>query len=252
MKESLLTPFGMKIELSSVTELMENRSYIFDIAHEHSFVIIRGLNSNLTENDFLEFSKNHGMNKAIQFNDRSIIDIKYIPESPNYLFSTEKVPFHFDGAFHEMPRYLIWNCVASNEVSGGETIFVNGESLIKNLDFNKENEITINYSTDKIAHYGGDVTIPIKEKHPYKDKYILRYAEPVLTEKNPLLLNINNVENQQIFINTMQNLLYSNDVTLVHEWKLGDIVIADNYSLLHGRLPLSKNVNRHIRRIHVK
>ena len=38
---------------------------------------------------------------------------------------------------------------------------------------------------------------------------------------------------------------------LLHRWEAGDVVVADNHALLHGRLAFAGGEKRHIRRVNV-
>jgi alpha-ketoglutarate-dependent taurine dioxygenase len=49
----------------------------------------------------------------------------------------------------------------------------------------------------------------------------------------------------------MQRLLYNPAYCIDHVWRPGDIVIADNHALLHGRRAVVESGDRHIRRVNV-
>jgi len=40
-------------------------------------------------------------------------------------------------------------------------------------------------------------------------------------------------------------------VGLAHHWRTGDIVIADNHALLHGRRAFKQDAKRHLRRVNI-
>ena len=50
---------------------------------------------------------------------------------------------------------------------------------------------------------------------------------------------------------SLKQALYSPSNFYAHEWQTGDVVIADNFSLLHGREEFVSKSPRHLRRVQV-
>ena len=50
---------------------------------------------------------------------------------------------------------------------------------------------------------------------------------------------------------TLRESLYAPENFYAHEWQEGDVVVADNFSLLHGREAFETKAPRHLRRVHV-
>jgi alpha-ketoglutarate-dependent taurine dioxygenase len=50
---------------------------------------------------------------------------------------------------------------------------------------------------------------------------------------------------------TLRDALYDPRHCYVHSWQAGDLAVADNYTLLHGREPYATKCGRHLRRVHV-
>lgn len=254
MRLTTLSPFGVSIDVSGAEELNGNARAIFELAHQHSLAIVKGAGV-LAEDAFTSFVEELAGYEIVDFQGTKVINIKVDETSPNYIFSREKVPVHWDGAFHVLPRFLVWNCVEGSPGGGGETFFVNGEMV---PEFRSSEEVAqmrdtkVTYSIEKLAHFGGEVTSPLMDKHPYKDLDVLRYAEPVRTQRNPLHVRVLGEHDQETVEREMEELIYEPSITYTHAWETGDIVIADNYSLLHGRNPLTDSSARHIRRIHAR
>ena len=178
-----------------------------------------------------------------------MMTMKYQKDAANYLFSDEAVPFHWDGAFYKEPRFLLFYCTES-EGEGGETTFTDTTKLWESLSESEKEEcrnIELTYTTEKKAHYGGTITVPLVQKHPVTGETILRIAERVETEKNPVTLTIHGAGEK--FYEKMKKKLYEN--MIAHPWKKGDLLIVDNFRYLHGRLPLGKNMNRSFKRIQI-
>jgi len=183
-----------------------------------------------------------------------VMDMQVKPETKNYLFTHEHVPYHWDGAFHQTPRYLVFQCLqAPQSGCGGETFFCDTVKVWQSAqDAQKQlwKNTTITYKTKKLAHYGGKITQSMVSKHPYTCDTIIRYAEPVSSRLNPVSININHPDQQQ-FIDNMHSLLYQENHMYTHTWQTGDYLIADNYALLHGRHAFGNLSPRHLRRIQV-
>jgi alpha-ketoglutarate-dependent taurine dioxygenase len=89
-------------------------------------------------------------------------------------------------------------------------------------------------------------------QQPLNARSVVRYAEPVV-DLNPVQLVIEGLNgmDQQEFIEDMRLRLNDEHCCYSHSWVTGDLVIADNYTLLHGRRAFAPGVQRHIRRVNV-
>jgi alpha-ketoglutarate-dependent taurine dioxygenase len=183
------------------------------------------------------------------------LTLKY--NTQNYLFTNRGVPFHWDGAFAgRIPHYIFFQCdTAPPAGSGGETLFCDTTLLLKNAPPVKSRQweqVEITYTTEKIVHYGGTFTSPILAWHPLSGEEILRYAEPV-ADLNPVRLEINGIDKNlyEEFTQDMHRRLNDEKFCYSHEWQNGDVVIADNFALLHGRKAFHKHAKRFIRRVNI-
>ncbi len=182
-----------------------------------------------------------------------LMTMAYDREAANYLFSDEAVPLHWDGAFYKEPRLLLFYCTES-EGEGGETLFVNTTKLWKDLSPDEKEtcaRIRLTYRTKKLAHYGGEIDVPLVQKHPVTGETILRMAEKVETALNPVELEIHGSENAETFYQHMVKKLYQKEYLLEHQWEKGDLVVCDNYTYLHGRKTLGRNKKRTFKRIQI-
>ncbi len=228
-----------------------------------STLVFKGLHienrENLTDDDLITFSrslsrKNGDIKDQILHWDFGLImNMKFDPSAPNYLFSSEEVPLHWDGAFYREPRYLLFYCTETNGL-GGETLFLNTEILWKSLSEKEKEEcekITLKYTTEKKAHYGGEIQVPLVQRHPESGAVILRLAERVETTLNPVNLEILGVPDPEAFYERMKKKLTNPEFLYVHEWKKGDLVVCDNFTYLHGRKALKNNLGRSFKRIQI-
>jgi alpha-ketoglutarate-dependent taurine dioxygenase len=88
--------------------------------------------------------------------------------------------------------------------------------------------------------------------HPVSREETLRFAEPVL-DLNPVTLEIHGGTPQQrdALVGEMAKLLRKSEYCVAHQWLAGDVLIADNHALLHGRNAFVHAALRHIRRINI-
>lgn len=250
-----LFPFGVELKIEQEETFISRREELLELAHQHSLLLIRGLPT-LSKARLLLWASNGDDDNLIHWDSGPVMEMKVQKDSPNYLFSTEKVPFHWDGAFHQEARFLLFNCIdAPIENAGGETLFINTERVLDKVSVKTKEtwqDLKIRYTTEKLAHYGGDITVPLMRKHAYKDKLVMRYGEDVNSDKNPVVVEIlNHCEQDKLKLNISHH-LYQSDVCYSHSWQAGDLLIADNLSLLHGRNAFDTHTARHLRRIQMR
>ena len=182
-----------------------------------------------------------------------IMELKFDQTASNYLFSCEEVPFHWDGAFFKEPRKLLFYCNESVG-EGGETLFTNTQAIYKDLSQKERElagEIRLRYKTSKIAHYGGEIEVPLVQSHPESGEFILRVAEPVSTALNPVSLEILGPVEAEAFFFDLTQRLYMSKYLYEHSWEKGDLVICDNFTFLHGRRALGRNIKRSFKRVQI-
>lgn len=197
------------------------------------------------------------LGEIAEFSFGAVNNLKVSADAKNYLFTNREVPFHWDGAFvGKIPHWIIFHCdIAPPEGSGGETLFCHTPLLLQSLPEEKKDRwrtIQVTYSTEKLAHYGGSFTSPLLISSPITSEEILRFAEPVY-DLNPVSLQIEGLPlaEQPDFLAEMHSLLHDPKFCIAHSWLPGDIVMADNFSLLHGRRAFLTPEQRHLRRVNV-
>lgn len=180
-----------------------------------------------------------------------LMEMKFEMSAKNYLFSSEDVPFHWDGAFHREPRFLLFYCTQSSG-RGGATTFADTERIWEMMSPSDRKEalkVQLTYRTEKKVHYGGEITVPLVQKHPVTGATILRMAEAVKTKLNPVELVIHGSHDPLGFYERMTSYLYEH--AFEHKWERGDLLLVDNYTYLHGRRPLEENLSRSFKRIQI-
>lgn len=255
MKISTLKPFGLLIETDSRESLQDIPfASLQKKLQEHALVVIRGM-ATPDRDEFLSYCRNaHGF-QTLNWSFGPVMEMREIPDAPNYLFSREAVPFHWDGAFHQVPDYLVFSCVeAPSEGAGGETLFAHTGQIFAEASGDERglwSQARLKYETEKLAHYGGSIEGSLVQKHPLLGTPILRFAEEVKTRLNPVHLEIQGVSSEigSRIVSDLTQKIYAEPFRYRHAWQPGDLLLADNHSLIHGRTAFKKEEPRHLRRI---
>lgn len=262
MNLSYLKPFGVVIDADPPGVSVFNISckFIEELVKTHKVVVLRGF-ALLRKKDFESFAR--GFGDLLEWEFGNVLDIKLESTPANHIFSSGRVELHWDGAFvDKTPKLNLFQCLKSNndENQGGETIFVDTAKLWKESSREQQQiwkRCVINYKTEKKAHYGGSIRVPLVENHPTTLEKILRFIEPFNEDNvnvNPVEVTVNGIgeHEQESFLRQFTTRLYHNDVMYRHRWRKGDFVFVDNLGLLHGRTRFtSKTVDRHLQRIHI-
>jgi len=251
-----LKPFGLVVECQQQgTDLQAIPVTVLKRwVDEHRVVVLRRFAA-LAGAELPEFCLSLG--EILEWDFGSVNDLRVQADARNYLYTNREVPFHWDGAFvGRIPHYIFFHCdVAPEPGSGGETVFCDTVRLLKRAPLERREiweQTTITYTTEKIVHYGGSFTSPMIGRHPVSGERVLRFAEPVV-DLNPVQLEIKGLGGQApvAFLEDMHTRLNDANVCYRHEWKNGDVVIADNHVLLHGRRAFAKSGGRQIRRVNI-
>ena len=251
-----LDPFGVVLSAAGPARDAGALSsgFLTGLVAEHRVVILRGF-APLNGDEFPDFCRRTGELQEWDFG--VVNNLRVDPQAENYLYTNGEVPFHWDGAFAgKIPHYIIFHCdAASADSGGGETLFCDTLRLLaaapKDL-VKKWRQIDITYTPEKIVHYGGTFTSPLITRHPETHQEVLRFAEPVF-DLNPVQLEVHGLADvsETDFLTDLHQRLHRDAFCYRHSWRTGDLVIADNYVLLHGRREFAPAVKRQIRRVNV-
>ena len=251
-----LSPFGVEVTASAASSTVEQvgASQLKTWMSHHRYVVLRGFAA-LSTDSLMQLARSLG--EPLEWEFGAVNELVAKSDARNYIYTTAAVPLHWDGAFvGKIPHYILFSCeVAPPAESGGETIFCDGAQLLRGATPEQRTlwkSISITYSTEKVVHYGGSFTSPMVVKHPGGGEETLRFAEPV-RDLNPVLLDIPNLAPAQrdSLISEMATMLRDPRFCAAHSWRAGDVLIADNFALLHGRNAFLHAALRHIRRVNI-
>lgn len=251
-----LNPFGIIVRNDGSNESVDQftAQQINAWIVEHKLIVFKGY-STLSKQDLALFAQQLG--KPLQWVFGAINDLKVKPDTENYIFTDHDVPMHWDGAFvKKIPYIILFQCItAPRKEDRGGTTFVHTQKVIEHTsedEIKQWKDISITYTTKKVVHYGGKIQQTLLQKHEVEDHQVLRYAEPV-DDLNPVALEITGLKEKSadVFITEMREILYNPEYLYTHRWENGDIVLADNHTLLHGREAFKNPNERYIQRINI-
>jgi alpha-ketoglutarate-dependent taurine dioxygenase len=251
-----LSPFGLEVMAATRDTRAEEipTPVLKDWIAEDRYVLLRRF-APLSTESMTRLALTLG--KTLEWEFGAVNELVAKPDAKNYIYTTGDVPFHWDGAFvGKIPHYILFSCEVAPPIdSGGETIFCDGARLLAGATPRQRarwSATSITYSTDKVVHYGGSFTSPMIAPHPVSGEETLRFAEPV-HDLNPVNLEIPGETQRQRdeLVAEMAKLLRKPEYFVAHHWQAGDVLIADNHALLHGRNAFVHAALRHIRRINI-
>ena len=251
-----LSPFGLQIVAEPGTALASvlTPETLDRELRRHRVLVLRGF-APLSGDALVDFCGNFGELQDFDFG--KVNELRVKEGSPNYLFTTHAVPFHWDGAFlGRVPSTIFFHCdAAPDEGEGGETLFCDTTRVLERAPEARRRQweqVRITYVTEKKVHYGGRFTSALLGRHPKTQESVLRFAEPV-EDLNPVALEIEGIpaEERSSFLADLKERIYDPAVCLAHAWRAGDYVVADNHVLLHGRRSFAHPGRRRLRRVNI-
>jgi alpha-ketoglutarate-dependent taurine dioxygenase len=256
-----LEPFGVllepKSEHANVKNLdIENLRTLF---LQEQLIVLRGFDTFQTSEDFSNYCEFWGVVSLWPFG--KVLELVEQDNPQDHIFDNSYIPLHWDGMYRpQVPEYQIFHCVkAPLPGQGGRTTFSNTLLVLKHASSELKklwNKVTGIYQR-KMEFYNSKTVSPIITKHPKNDFSVIRYNEPHSEEKghfiNPIDFEFTGVSHEEVdFLHrSLKKALYAPSNFYAHEWQTGDVVIADNFSLLHGREGFLSKSPRHIQRVHV-
>ncbi|UAB70613.1 TauD/TfdA family dioxygenase [Vibrio sp. SCSIO 43132] len=256
-----LEPFGVIVEpISKNTSVKDlNIEKMRDLFKQRQLVLLRGFETFEESDDFADYCEGWGEISIWPFG--KVLDLIQKDDPGDHIFDSSYMPLHWDGMYRQqVPEYQIFQCVqAPKPGQGGRTTFTNTIMALENapeehVEFWKK--VIGNYER-KMEFYNSRTVSPIITKHPLQEHLVIRYNEPHFEERGDLLnppdTQFTGITQEEVeyFHQTLREALYDPQNFYAHEWQTGDIVITDNFNLLHGREAFISQSPRHIRRVQV-
>lgn len=256
-----ISPFGLLLEPQRFTDeiSMLKVTFLRELVWREHLIVLRGFRTFKDTESFSNYAERWGEISIWPFG--KVLELRKQDNPEDHIFDNSYVPLHWDGMYRpQVPEFQIFHCVkAPLSGQGGRTTFSNTVLALKNASAKEKkfwDKVTGTYER-KMEFYNSKTVSPIIDKHPYQDFLVIRYNEPPSKEKgwfvNPPGLKFTGISNEELaaFHCGLKNALYAPNNFYAHEWQTGDVVIANNFSLLHGREAFVSKSPRHLERIHI-
>lgn len=260
-KTTQLKPFGVLLEPNKKNTPVKDLDIkiLRHFFEQEQIIVLRGFETFQTSDEFSNYCELWGEISLWPFG--KVLELIEQDQPKDHIFDNSYVPLHWDGMYRpQVPEYQIFHCVkAPLTGQGGRTTFSNTLLALKNAPLELKTlwgKVTGVYKR-KMEFYNSKTVSPIITKHPQRDFLVIRYNEPPSAEKghfvNPPDLEFLGIPPEELedFHHHLKQVLYAPENFYAHEWQKGDLVITDNFSLLHGREKFISKCPRHLQRVQV-
>ena len=261
LRTSPIEPFGLLVKPSrSSTDIRSvNVGALRRWVQQEQLIVLRGFRSFDSSEALSEYCGRWGEVSIWPFG--KVLNLVERENPRDHIFDNNYVPLHWDGMYRpQVPEYQIFYCVkAPLPGHGGRTTFSNTILALEHASSESRDfwsKVTGVYRRD-MEYYRSKAVSPIVTKHPQKGFPVIRYNEPPSSDEgsflNPPDLEFRGLaeEEREVFHRDLRNALHAPTCFYAHEWQTGDVVIADNFSLLHGRERFLPKTPRRLLRVHV-
>jgi alpha-ketoglutarate-dependent taurine dioxygenase len=260
-KKTRIEPFGLLLEPQrsegDIRDLDVNM--LRELLWCERLIVLRGFRTFTDSEDFAGYCERWGEISIWPFG--KVLELVEQNNPEDHIFDNNYVPLHWDGMYRpQVPEYQLFHCVrAPRPGQGGRTTFSNTVLALENAPAPLRalwERVTGHYQR-KMEFYDSKTISPVVDNHPLRNFSVIRYNEPPNEGfghfLNPPVLEFIGVSADELveFHRSLRHALYSPSCFYAHEWQEGDLVVADNFSLLHGREAFETKAPRHLRRVHV-
>lgn len=256
-----VNPFGAMVEAQGANDslLALDVDMLRELVWKERLIVLRGFRPFDSTDDFTAYCERWGEISIWPFG--KVLELIERANPEDHIFDNNYVPLHWDGMYRpQVPEFQIFRCVRAPALAqGGRTVFANTVSAIERASeetLELWRRVTGRYQR-KMEYYDSTSISPLLDTHPLRGFQVLRYNEPPDMTRghflNPPLLNFTGIEpdEQETLHRSLKEALYAPESFYAHAWREGDVVIADNFSLLHGREGFTSQAPRELQRVHV-
>ncbi|TVL89314.1 TauD/TfdA family dioxygenase [Streptomyces sp. SAJ15] len=230
-----------------------------DLVREHHILLLRGFDGFDTPQELAAYSEQWGELSVWPFG--TVLDLIEKERPEDHIFDSSYMPMHWDGMYREqIPEFQVFQCVRAPGVdNGGETTFSNTPAVLRDTDpetVAKWSAVTGTYHRET-DFYDSVTTSPLVTTHPVTGTPVIRYNEPTAADDADFVnhpdLRFTGLPDDEMAEahRTLRAALYDPAHLYAHSWRTGDLVVTDNYTLLHGRNAFTSGAPRHLRRVQV-
>ncbi|KAL8715430.1 MAG: hypothetical protein Q9220_000764 [cf. Caloplaca sp. 1 TL-2023] len=189
----------------------------------------------------------------------------------NTVTSTEAMPMHYDGMFFlkkevvdpatgtekmvaQVPRFQYFTAVTPSPPGDGMTLFASSQLFFQHLPagYTYEELSRLKWSCRHSSNWDNpqeDLSLVVP--HPTNQKPCIRWHEPWYKWQTKFSHNEIRISNgEQHYKKLINEMLYDRRVCLYFNFEQGDILVADNVSMMHTRTSFTEGTGRELWRIH--
>lgn len=265
LKTTRINPFGLLLEPNHPESDIRDLDVegLRELLWREHLIVLRGFRTFIGPEDFSDYCERWGEISVWPFG--KVLELVEHNNPEDHIFDCNYVPLHWDGMYRpQVPEFQVFHCVqAPRPGQGGRTTFSNTVLALEGAPNHLRalwKKVTGSYQR-KMEFYNSKTISPIIDSHPHRGFSVIRYNEPPASKYgsgygifvNPPILEFTGVSQAELeeFHRSLREALYSPSNFYAHEWCPGDLVVADNFSLLHGREGFETKAPRHLRRVHV-
>lgn len=229
------------------------------LVRRNRIVLLRGFTNRLSSHALADYARRWGQIMTGSYGE--VLDVVEKEQSRDGVFDSLPLPLHWDGMYlPTIPEFQMFHCADAGQLNaGGETVFVDTVGLLENAQPSVVDQWRAIGTTSRIAtvdHYGGCVVNALVVEHPVQRVPTLRYSPPVDDIpgfRNPHTITYEGLDHGSMdqSIARLHDCLVHPAHRYEHAWQAGDLLIADNLALLHGRNAFVHGSSRHLQRVHV-
>jgi L-tyrosine isonitrile desaturase/decarboxylase len=230
------------------------------LVREHRLLLLRGFAAFTGPAELSAYAERWGEPAVWPFG--TVLELVPQQDPADHIFDHSHMPMHWDGMYREhIPEFQIFQCVhAPGEGNGGETTFSDTAAVLADADPATRalwSRATGTYHR-KMEYYDSTTVSPVVTVHPVHGTPVIRYNEPT-AEAGEDFVNHPDLEFSGLadesepaeLHRSLRAALYDPAHLYAHSWRTGDLVVTDNYTLLHGRNAFTSGAPRHLRRVQV-
>ncbi|WP_406411162.1 TauD/TfdA dioxygenase family protein [Streptomyces sp. NBC_01614] len=262
LRITILEPFGLALHAVDpgrpLTELPVES--LRALVREHCLLLLRDFASLAESAELSAYGERWGEVSAWPFG--TVLELVQQPEPADHIFDHSHMPMHWDGMYREhIPEFQIFQCVHTpGQGNGGETTFSDTAGVLDEADPATRalwSRATGTYRR-KMEYYDSTCVSPVVTAHPVHGTPVIRYNEPT-AEAGDTFVNHPDLEFSGLahelelaeLHRSLRAALYDPSHLYAHAWRTGDVVVTENYTLLHGRNAFTSGAPRHLRRVQV-
>ncbi|WP_314174278.1 TauD/TfdA dioxygenase family protein [Streptomyces winkii] len=252
--------FGALVQASSPQERLTDLPVeeLRELARSQHLLLLRGFSGFADGDELAAYCARWGEIGMWPFG--AVLELVEHENPDDHIFDHRHVPLHWDGMYRpQVPEFQIFHCVSAPRYDqGGGTVFSQTSAVLREAEPETRalwEQVTGTYRR-KTEFYESTAVSPVVAEHPVTGQAVIRYNEPVAPDDefiNHPVLEFTGIPAGRLkeFHRGLSGALRAPGVAYTHRWRTGDLVVADNYTLLHGREAFTSRAPRHLRRVHV-